>query len=446
MRVLIFLRENMFERVRVVDSEFSRLETCVVGLDWTERQLREMVERRINAPLPTKLELGGCTWDAFFEDGPSAHQAVFGFCQGRPRDVLTYCNLALDTAQANGHRQVMLEDLEGAKRRFSDSRLKDLGDEYQENYPQISLVLSSFYGLGARFSLGAFEDFLNRISEDPEITSACSTWFYNFNSPELMSRLMYDLGFVGLQDRQRSSRGVIFRSSGPKDTTPPPVSDKVDLVIHPSYRDALDLQDVLVTSLADVNKRQGLLLDLPEALTFDEYRERLKELLDDLRTLPVGRPGAVDYEDLVGDILKLCLFRPLHNVEPQARDFDGTVRRDWIASNRAHNGFWSFMRQRYDASQVLFECKNYAGLEASDFQQASYYMGEAAGRLVFLSFRGEINKHYYAHLKRIHSDKNGLVILLTDRDLAVFIRQSINGKVKDDHLQNRYDETVRAIS
>lgn len=36
MRVLIFLRENIFERVRLIDTEFSRLETCVVALDWTE--------------------------------------------------------------------------------------------------------------------------------------------------------------------------------------------------------------------------------------------------------------------------------------------------------------------------------------------------------------------------------------------------------------------------
>lgn len=41
-RVLVFLRENIFERVRVIDTEFSRLETCVVGLDWSAEQLLEM--------------------------------------------------------------------------------------------------------------------------------------------------------------------------------------------------------------------------------------------------------------------------------------------------------------------------------------------------------------------------------------------------------------------
>ena len=79
MRVLIFVRENIFERVRQVDSEFARLETCIVGLDWSEQQLLEMVERRMNAPLTAKLPLGGRTWDAFFERGDLARKAVLRF-------------------------------------------------------------------------------------------------------------------------------------------------------------------------------------------------------------------------------------------------------------------------------------------------------------------------------------------------------------------------------
>src|SRR4029077_7526405 len=42
-RPLVFLRENIFERVRRVDTEFTRLATCVVSLDWTEEQLIEMI-------------------------------------------------------------------------------------------------------------------------------------------------------------------------------------------------------------------------------------------------------------------------------------------------------------------------------------------------------------------------------------------------------------------
>ena len=69
---------------------------------------------------------------------------VFDYCQERPRDVLTYCSFALESAQQDKHETIKIEDLQSAKRRFSDSRLKDLGDEYQENYPQIQLILALF--------------------------------------------------------------------------------------------------------------------------------------------------------------------------------------------------------------------------------------------------------------------------------------------------------------
>jgi hypothetical protein len=453
MRALVFLRENIFERVRVVDPEFSRLETCVVGLDWTEEQLLEMVERRLNAPLTAKLPLNSVTWDLFFERGEEAQRLVFDFCQRRPRDVLTYTALALDNAQSHKHEQILIEDLQGARRRFSDSRLSDLGDEYQENYPQIALVLSRFYGLGQRWTLAGIESLLNRIILDEQVSSACSEWIYEYSTPELFVRLLYNIGFIGLsvprrgRSREGSTRRITFRSLGPKDTTPPAITSSVDIIVHQSYWDSLDLQDVLVTDFSDTEpfRKFGLVSDLPGSLELEEYQDRLRELITQVKQLPNGRDGASQFEILVGEVLKLCFFRVLFNVEPQVRDADGVVRRDWIASNRAQAGFWETVRQRFQATQVVFECKNYEELEASDFQQAAYYMTSHAGKLVFIVFRGETKNHYYQHIKRIHSSNDGIIILLNDRDLLVFLRQALNGKTKDDHLLDRYDRTVRSI-
>jgi hypothetical protein len=448
MRVLIFLRENMFERVRVIDSEFSRLETCVVGLDWTREQLLELIERRINSPLNTKLALGGQTWNAFFEDGELARNKVLDYCQHRPRDVLTYCHLALDTAQAHKHERVMIEDLQDARRRFSDSRLSDLSDEYQENYPQIALVLERFHALGDKFTISGMEDFLDKLLEDDQVTTLCSTWIYTAGaSTEQFVRLLYEIGFIGLRDL-RGDAPVIFRSLGPRDTTPPPLSERTEIQIHPSYVDALALQDRLVGSLVDGDKlrRSGIILELPGAVNMEQYREQISGLQEELKNLQKTKEQAGDFEHLVGEIIRLCFFRSLQNISDQVRDTDGAIRRDWVASNRARYGFWEMLRHRHDATQVLFECKNYSDLKASDFQQASYYMADAVGKIVFLIYRGSDEKRYYQHIKRIFQNTNGLVLLLTDKDLAVFMRQALAGRVKDDHLQDRYDRTVRSIS
>lgn len=104
------------------------------------------------------------------------------------------------------------------------------------------------------------------------------------------------------------------------------------------------------------------------------------------------------------------------------------------------------VKNRYQATQVIFECKNFEALGSSDFQQATYYMTNHAGRLVFLVYRGDLNPHYYEHIRRASAKEDGLILLLNDKDLLVFLRQALNGKVKEDHLLERHDATTRAIS
>ncbi|MFF1818295.1 P-loop ATPase, Sll1717 family [Kribbella sp. NPDC058245] len=442
-RALVFVRENIFERVREIDTEFARLETCVVGLDWTKEQLVEMIERRLNVPFNTRLPLKE-TFGRFFENSEKAQELIFGYCQNRPRDVLTYCDLAVSTAQSHNHELVQLQDILDARRRFSDSRLKDLGDEYSENYPMLQVVLSRFYGLGRRWTLSGVAAFISKLLADNEVKELCSDWIFDHTSPELFVRLFYNIGFFGFTRH----RGVSFRSLGPRDTSPPAVTAKTDIVIHESYWDALDLQDMIIGALDDTKEfgRTGVVSELPGGIDLTSYHERLADLSEELDTLPTGTEHAASFENIIGEIIRLCFFRSLLNVEAKVRDVNGRVIRDWIASNRASGGFWELMRHRYDATQIIWECKNYENLSASDFHQTAYYTTPQGGRLVILVFRGDVQKSHYEHVRRIATEKDGMVLLLTSKDLKVFLRQAMNGKVKEDHIQEIYDRTQREIS
>lgn len=277
-RPLLFLRENIFERVRAIDKEFSRLETFVVSLDWSKPLLLELIERRLNLPLTSKLPLHGVTWDAFFEtlDGQSSRHFVFDYCQDRPRDVLTYCALAIEAAQAQKHETVTVEDLQSARRRFSDSRLKDLGDEYAENYPQLQLVLGRFYALGREFTVPGITAFIQKLLIDDEIKEYCSTWIYKYTQPDRFIQLLYDIGFFGIKEGD----AVEFRSLGPQSSTPPPIGTASTLAVHPSYADALNLQNIVIGSLDQTVpfRKDGLVIDLPGAINLNEYNERLEQL------------------------------------------------------------------------------------------------------------------------------------------------------------------------
>lgn len=446
-RPLMFLRENVFDRVRQIDKESTRLETCVVSMDWTYNSLLEMIERRLSLPFTTKLPIGGPTWNRFFEktSSQSSENIIFEYCQKRPRDILTYCSYSLELAQSNKHLVVTIQDMLDARRRFSETRLKDLGDEYAENYPQLALLLSKFYGLGREFTLAGIEDFVKKILIDDEIQAHCSSWIYNYTQPEQFTRLLYNIGFVGIG----SGSDVEYRPLGPSSTSLPPLTSATHIVIHPSYIDALDLRNTVITKLDKDTSWQsvGLLTDLPEALDLTKYTNRLEGLTQDLKSIPQGKEHAKNWEDIVGEVIKLCFFKWLSNVKAQAREVDGCVVRDWIASNRAATGFWSMVFHKYDATQVIWECKNYADLESDDFQQISYYLNNVVGRFGIIAFNGDtVQKHYYQHIKRIASDKQGLVLLLTNRDLQVFVRQARNGKFTENHILDNFDRTVRLIS
>jgi hypothetical protein len=284
---------------------------------------------------------------------------------------------------------------------------------------------------------------------DEEIKGACARWIYSYATPEQFARLLYEIGFFGFKlTRRDGATRTVFRSLGPRDTTPPAITSATDMVIHPSYWDALDLQDVLVREFDATQdfRSIGLVTDLPGALSLEDYTGKLLDLQERVKTLPSGAETASEFEDIVGDVIKLCFFRTLSNVEEQVREVDGTVRRDWIASNRGESGFWEMLRHRFAATQVLFECKNYEELKATDFQQCAYYMTAQAGKVVFIVSRGQLEKQYFQHIKRISTQNDGIVVPLFDKDLLVFIRQAINGKVKESHLLDRFDRVQRAIS
>ena len=446
-RPLIFLRENVFERVRLIDKEFTRLETFVTSLEWTKELLVELVERRLNVPLIAKYALKGDTWRAFFEDGAtqSSQDLVFNYCQYRPRDVLIYCSFAIEAAQSKLREKVLVEDLLQARKRFSDSRLKDLSDEYSDNLPQLQLVLGRFFGLGSEFTVKGIEDFVKKLLVDEEIKRRCASWIFQYTLPDLFIQLLFNIGFVGIKE----DKTTYFRSLGSQSTTPPAVSSGTIVVVHPTYRASLNLREVLINSLdpSIPLTEGGVLPDLPQGIGIEDYNFKLQGLRDQLKTLPPGDKHAEEFANLTGEAIRLCLFRSLTNVESKVRSADGRVIRDWIAANRASDGFWEVIRQKYGATQIIFECKNYGDLEASDFHQVSYYMNDTIGRFAALVFRGgEIKRHYYEHVRRIADEKRGMVLFLTDRDIDILLRQAINGKSSEAHLQETYDRTVREAS
>lgn len=336
--------------------------------------------------------------------------------------------------------------MQSARRRFSDNRLKDLCDEYAENFPQLELVIGNFHGLCAEYTLNGLTAFVQKLLADEEVGGACVRWLYKYAAPELFAELLFRLGFFGLKEGNE----IQYRGLGTFHAKIPTITSGSHFVVHPTFVEALNLQDKILDSLPEnwSLRQSGAIVDIPETIDLKEYYGKLSSLEQNLGTLPAGDETSTQFEDIVGQLLQLCFFRWLTNVEPKSRNHNGRVIRDWIAANTATSGFWEAMRQRYNALQVIWECKNYENIGAEEFQQAAYYMTKEGGRLVVIAYRGmrETKKHHFQHIQRVCNQHDGIVLLVNDQDIRTFIRQAQSGKSKDSHIRAIYDETVRAIS
>ena len=251
---------------------------------------------------------------------------------------------------------------------------------------------------------------------------------------------------MGLKRRGK----ITYKESGKDANAKLPLETDTHIVIHPTYQPALNLRQILIQKLTGDTalKHEGMLDELPENYRYDQYKEELETTLADLQTLPKGHPGAAAFEEIVGKIIRLCFFRSLTNTQAKVRMHDGSSIKDWVSSNRATGGFWSVIREKYGSTQVVWECKNYEDLSADDFHQVAYYFSNSFGKFGVIAFRGdEIKDSYYRHIGNV-ANKNGagLILILTQRDLEVFLRQAIKGVFKESHILDRFDHIIRQIS
>ena len=199
-----------------------------------------------------------------------------------------------------------------------------------------------------------------------KIKKYCNSWFYNYTTSFRFVELFFSIGFLGLKRKNKT----IFKETGKETNAKLPIESDTHFVIHPTYQPALNLRPILIQQLSSDThiKNEGLLEDLPDNYRLDSYKEELKDTLEKLQKLPLGHPGASDFEELVGKIIQLCFFRSLSNVQPKCRTVEGAIIRDWVASNRAQAGFWNMIQNKYGATQIIWECKNYDTLKSDDFR------------------------------------------------------------------------------
>lgn len=90
----------------------------------------------------------------------------------------------------------------------------------------------------------------------------------------------------------------------------------------------------------------------------DDETEEYKQKINELRECESGIKNWGQYQKLVGEIIELLFFPNLSMQIYQSYDQRRINRRDFIMPNYDMNGFWCFIRQRYNAEYIVIDAKN----------------------------------------------------------------------------------------
>lgn len=451
-RVVVFLRDNMFRAIETEDKDFSRnLESQVLRLHWDQQELFYMVAKRIRYLFGVEKESDVKVWNAITSHelhGREGFKKCLQLTLYRPRDVIALLNAAFYQAQRHQRDILIEEDFTSSAKQISLTRFGDLGKEYESVFPGVTALTASFANGRAKLPWNEACQLVDRAMKSEGLSQQAAQHFSILERPEEALKALYGVGFVGLYDRQLGS--FVFSHDGKK----PDKSFGHDdtLMIHPCYWAALNLKhDLLGQPDAEEIYDE---YEITIASHSSEQRSKLLgQLISELSTIPLGSDGAAPFENWCKRALDIAFARQLTNIQLKP-NVSATQRRDIVATNEG-SGVWRRILEDYGTRQVIFEVKNYESIRVNEFRQVHSYLGKEYGRLGFVVCRDPVNglqrgpeldafREYYAKdsvivkltanqlisiLSKLRSpDKSDAGELLLSRMLDTYVRMYASGQ------------------
>lgn len=166
-----------------------------------------------------------------------------------------------------------------------------------------------------------------------------------------------------------------------------------------------------------------------------------------IRSLPTGSSESADrkFEDLAADLLSSLLYPTLEFAESQVRTISGAHIRDLIFYNDGKTEFWRDLRDRYDATQPVFELKNVRALETEHVNQLYRYLDDDFGRFGIFVTRNPTPRAVQRNIVDLHSSKRISIICLDDRDIELMLTLLDSGRDPTEVIKKKFMDFTRML-
>lgn len=258
-KIVLALRLDLIERVfrdtRDAGFQAEKYESIFCDVDWTESQLKDVLDRRVQVLVRQRYTKKGVRIDDLLPpeiDGVSGFQYLINRTLLKPRDAIMFFNACMD--QAENTPVISVDALRKAEGQYSRLRLRALADEWHADYPNLMRYVEIFKG---HPSTAAISDITSRgiqdlcleiaVDEDrvpDDLTALAERVADGSEQPIEFTRaliaMMYKIGLVGAKLEVFES--VVWSMQGHRHVSQSELRPDTRVSVHPAFWRALGVK------------------------------------------------------------------------------------------------------------------------------------------------------------------------------------------------------------
>lgn len=229
----VFLRGDMFEFLKSDDVDFAN--RSLMTLRWKKDGLAKVIAERIRVITGEEFIDITEAWDSLFPENVKGVRTLDYMADRtlmRPRDIIQFCQLALDASQRRGATSINEDDILRAEGDYSWYILEAVRTEYLITYPGIEEAIYTF-------------DRVSPVIYDPgpilkkawqNLITGGYTWA---TTEETVLHALYEIGFIGLTDSRMEYRWYSYDRKF--EDAMRVTSENRYIVIHPAFHSHLQI-------------------------------------------------------------------------------------------------------------------------------------------------------------------------------------------------------------
>ena len=242
LKMSVFLRQDIFEVLQQYDEDL--VKRNFLKMEWTHLNLRRLVAERIAHTVRIQNQDDEQTWGALFEpltNGQTTSEYVLSRVLPRPRDVLDFCQKAVDQAQRNGHDIIRGSDVLDAEVQFSENVFISVKLEFQALYPRLDETMIEFAGAP---EVMTWNDFVARVNVAiGKYRKTMSSWYGAEKlDAEFIATVLFRIGMIGFA--KKGTQLSLFANGKSYSESLSLVKPSPQVLIHPAFARFLELTPV----------------------------------------------------------------------------------------------------------------------------------------------------------------------------------------------------------